>query len=128
MRLHVIQTKMESWQFWYECKELDDLGSHTNYYMWNPSRCDFECNKARRIDEYLDIIDCLCKKRLFVKLELACEDKMLNTSVTSIDDKIVICKKNNCLIHTISLIITQLIVINIALFTVLFCNYMLADL
>ena len=54
---------------------------------------DCECNKARKIDEYLDIQNCSCKKRLFGKLELSCE--------TSSADKKVTCEENNCLICTI---------------------------
>ena len=30
--------------------------------MWNPSMCDCECNKACKIDEYLDIKNCSYKK------------------------------------------------------------------
>ena len=55
--------------------------------------CDCECNKARKIDEYLDIQNCSCKKRLFGKLELSCE--------TSSADKKVTCEENNSLICTI---------------------------
>ena len=45
-----------------ECKELDDWGSCKNDYMWNPTTCDCEFNKAYKIDEYLDI------KSAFVKI------------------------------------------------------------
>ena len=38
-----------------ECKELDDWVSRKNDFMWNLSKCDCECNKAWKIDEYLDI-------------------------------------------------------------------------
>ena len=43
---------------WCEYKELDNWGSCEKYYMWNPSACDYECNKACKIDEYLDIRNC----------------------------------------------------------------------
>ena len=36
-----------------ECKELNYWGSCEKDYMWNPSMCDCECNKACKIDEYL---------------------------------------------------------------------------
>ena len=39
--------------------------------MWNSSTCACECNKACRIDEYLDIRTGSRKKRLFGKLVLA---------------------------------------------------------
>ena len=83
----------------YECQELDDWSCCNDVYIWNPSMCDCDCNKACKIDEYLDIKKCLCKKCLFGKLLLACEGEMINTTKTSFDNKKVACKKNNCLIH-----------------------------
>ena len=49
--------------------------------------CDCECCKTCKIDEYLDIKNCSCKKRFFGKLELVCDDEILNTTETSLDDK-----------------------------------------
>ena len=56
-----------------------------NGYMFSPSMCDCECNKAPKIDEHLDTKN--NKKRLIGKLVLGCEDKILNTTETSPDDK-----------------------------------------
>ena len=42
--------------------------------------CDYECNKACKIDEYLDTKNCSCKKRLIGKLLLECKDEILNTT------------------------------------------------
>ena len=53
----------------------------------NPSMCDCQCNKACRIDKYLDIENCSWKKHLFGKLVLAYEDEILNTTETSPDEK-----------------------------------------
>ena len=56
--------KMESWWILVKftlSKELDDLGFCKNDYVWNPSTCDCECNKACKIDKYLDFENCLCK-------------------------------------------------------------------
>ena len=72
--------------------------------MWNPITCDCNCNKACKIHEYLDTKDCSCKKHLFGKLVLACEDEILNTPETSLNDKKATCEKSNCLLHTIPLI------------------------
>ena len=46
-----------------------------------------------------------------VKLVLACEDKILNTTETSLDDKKVTQEKNNCLIHTVSSVIRCLLLL-----------------
>ena len=64
--------------------------------MWNASTCDCKCNEACKIDEYLDTKNCSCRKRLFGKLMLICEDNVLNTS------------ENNYLIYCISLVIISL--------------------
>ena len=63
--------------------------------MWNPSICGCECNKAWKVDKYLDIKICSCKKHTFVELVLAWEDEILNTTETSLDDKIVTGEKND---------------------------------
>ena len=77
--------------------------------MWNSSNCDCECKEACKIDEYLDIKNYLCEKSLFDKLVLACQDEILNTTEASFDDKKVTCKKNNCPIFLISLVIIFLL-------------------
>ena len=64
-----------------------------DYYLWNPRTYDCECNKAYKIDKYLDTKNCLCKKRLFDKLSLACEGEILDKTETSLDDKKVTCEK-----------------------------------
>ena len=69
-------------EYWSEWKELDQ-----DDYMWNPRKCDCEWNKACKIDEYLDIKNCSCEKRLIGKLVLACEGEISNTTETSLDDK-----------------------------------------
>ena len=75
-------------------------------YLQNPRIYDCECDKASKISEYLDIENSACKKRLFGKLVLACENEILSTTETTpIVDKKVIQEKYQYLIHTISLII-----------------------
>ena len=60
--------------------------------MLNLSTCNCECDKACKIDEYFDIKNFSCEKRLFGKLVIACEDEILNTTETSLNDKKVTCK------------------------------------
>ena len=57
------------------------IGSYyRDNYIWNPSTCYCECNKACKIDEYLDIKNCSCENRLIGKLVLECEHEMLKTT------------------------------------------------
>ena len=73
--------------------------------MWNPGSCDCECNKACKIDECLDIINCSYEKHLIGKLVLACEGEILNTTETLLNDKKVAYSKSDCRFYTISLVI-----------------------
>ena len=82
-----------------------------NIICWILSKCDCKCNKNCKIDEYLDIKNCSCEKRLFGKLALACENEKLITTETSLNDRKVACEKSDCLIHTISLVITCLLLL-----------------
>ena len=65
---------------------LDDWSSCKDDYTWNPSMYEYECNKASKFVEYLDIKKYSCEKHLFGKLLLACEDEIFNTTETSLDD------------------------------------------
>ena len=50
--------------------------------MWNPIRCDYECNKIYKIDEKFSIKNCSCEKLLTGKMVLECEDEILNKTET----------------------------------------------
>ena len=71
--------------------------------------CGCECNEACKIDEYLDIKNCSCEKRLIDKLVLECEDEILSTTETLLNDNKVANSKSNSLMHTISLVIICLL-------------------
>ena len=55
--------------------------------MWDPSTCDCEYNKECKTDEYIDVKNCSFRKRLIGKLILECEDEILNTTETLVNDK-----------------------------------------
>ena len=58
-------------EYWCEYNELYDQSSCKDYYMWNRNTYDCECNITCKIDDYLNIKKCLCKKSLIGKLVLA---------------------------------------------------------
>ena len=68
-------------KFQCECKELND-------YIWYPCTCHWECGKASKTDEYLDIESWSCKTCLFTKLILTCENEILNIMETSFVDNL----------------------------------------
>ena len=79
------------------------IGGLTKMIICGILVCVIVSNKACKIDEYLDAKNCFCEKRVIGKLVLEYEDETLNATENSFDHKKVTCRKNNCLIHTISL-------------------------
>ena len=37
-------------------------------FIWNPSNCEYKCDKSCNIGEYLDYENCKCRKKLVDKL------------------------------------------------------------
>ena len=51
-----------------ECRELFDKGICDKGSIWNPSNCEYECDKSCDVGEYLGYENCKCKKKLVDKL------------------------------------------------------------
>ena len=51
-----------------KCKELVDKGVRDKGFIWNPSNCECECDKACHVGEYLNYENCKCRKKLVDKL------------------------------------------------------------
>ena len=47
-----------------ECKELIDKGVCDKGFIFNPSNCKCECDKSCNTGQYLDYLDCKCKKKI----------------------------------------------------------------
>ena len=43
-------------------------------FIWNPSNCECECDKACDVGEYLDYENCKCRKKLVDKLVDECTE------------------------------------------------------
>ena len=56
-------------------------------FLWNPSKRDYQCNKAYKIDEFLDITNCYCEKHLIGKLLVEYEDEILSATKTLLNTK-----------------------------------------
>ena len=93
IKMYVIQSKNEIIMNVRVSVKEQMIGFLLNDNMWNPSTCDCECTKACKIDEYLDIKNWSCAKRLIGKLVLEFEYEILNT--TEAFDKKVTCEKSN---------------------------------
>ena len=57
-----------------ECKELVNKGVCNKGFIWNPSNCECECDKACDVGEYLDYENCKCRKKLVDKLVDECAE------------------------------------------------------
>ena len=45
-------------------------------FIWNPSNCECECDKSCNVGEYLDYVNCKCRKRLIDKLVEECTENI----------------------------------------------------
>ena len=45
-----------------------DKGKWDKGFTWNPSNCEFECNKSYNVGECSDYTNCKCRKRLINKI------------------------------------------------------------
>ena len=45
-------------------------------FIWNPSNCEYECNKPCVVGGYLDYENCKCRKKLVDKLVEECSENI----------------------------------------------------
>ena len=67
-----------------ECKELIDTGVCDEGYVWNPSNCECECDKSCNISQYLNYLDCKCRKKLIDPLIEECTENNDETKLVNI--------------------------------------------
>ena len=67
-----------------ECKELTDKGICDKGFIWNPSKCECECDKSCDVGEYLDHENCKCGKKLVDKLVEECSENIDEVKIPGI--------------------------------------------
>ena len=76
-----------------ECKKLIDKGVCNKGYIFNPSKCKCECDKSCNTGQYLEHLDCKCKKKTIDLIVEECTEyddnktKLVNKTVTKTDNK-----------------------------------------
>ena len=60
-------------------KKICDKG-----FIWNPSNCECECKKSCNVGEYLDHVNCKCRKRLVDKLIEECTENVAEAKIPGI--------------------------------------------
>ena len=107
-------------QYRCECKELIDKGVCDKGYIFNPSNCKCECDKSCNTSQYLDYLDCKCKKKIIDLIVEKCikydddkaklvnktdnKTKLVITTVTKTDNKTKIVNKtvkNSCRVYIV---------------------------
>ena len=68
-----------------ECKELIDKGICDKVFIWNPSDCEYECDKSCDAGEYLDYANCKCRKKLVDKLVEECTKHIDEEKIAEMD-------------------------------------------
>ena len=79
----------------YECKELIDECICDKRFIWNPSICEWGCDKLSDIWQYLDYKDCKCRKKLIDQLVEECsenidENEMIHNGYRNVGNSCVI--------------------------------------
>ena len=63
---------------------LTDKGVCNKEFIWNPSNCEWECDKSRDVGEYVDYENFKCRKKLVDKLVDECTETIEEVKVAKI--------------------------------------------
>ena len=96
----IIKNIGKNYIFRCEGKELIDKGLWDKGFMWNPSNCECECDKACNVGEYLDQENCKCRKILVEKWvdEIVEEVKLAKITLAENENKY---KCSSCTVYTV---------------------------
>ena len=88
-------------------------------FIWNPSNCECVCDKSCDVGEYVDYVNCKCRKRLVDKLIEECTQNVEEAKITGINsfeykDKC----KSSCTIYVVLIAIVFKIWIGIGTYFV----------
>ena len=67
-----------------ECKETIDEKVCSKGFIWNPSNCKCECDKACDVGEYLNYENCKCRKKIVDKLVDECTESVEEVKLAKI--------------------------------------------
>ena len=75
-------------------------------FIWNPSNCEYECDKSFDIGEYLDYKNCRCRKKIVDKLIDECtetieEVKLANITIFENGS----CERSSCIVYIALMIV-----------------------
>ena len=118
--------RLNKYQCRCECKKLINKGLCEKGYIFNPSNCQCECDKSCNTSQYLDYLDCKCKKKIVDLIVEQCieyddnnKTKIVNKTYneTKIINETV---KNSCNVY---IILTLISIVISAVYTIHFVHY-----
>ena len=65
-----------------------DKGVCDKGYVWNPSNCEYECDKSCDVGEYLDYENCKRRKKLVNKLVEECNKNIDEAKLAEIAEHV----------------------------------------
>ena len=76
-------------------------------FIWNPSKCECECDKACDVGEYLDYENCNCRKKLVAPLIDECTDTVEEVKLAkiSLPENENSYKCSSCTVHIVLMIV-----------------------
>ena len=84
-----------------ECKELIDKGIQDKGFIWNPSNCEYECDKSCDVGEYLDYENCKCREKLVGKLIEECTESIDEVNIAECKSVKNIHKYSSCTLYIV---------------------------
>ena len=108
-----------------ECKELIDKGMCDKGFIWNTSNWDCEYDKSCDIGEYLDYINCRCRKKIIDKLVEECSENIDGNEIIYNETLGIISSSNNktcdsCVVNLILFSAFLIISISMAIYVYFF--------
>ena len=101
-----------------KCKELIDKKVCNKGFIWNPSNWECESDKTCDISEYLDYLNCKCRKKLVESITDKCtenieEMKLVNTTV---ENENIYYKCSSCRVYIVIMIVVFIIFTGITIY------------
>ena len=87
-------------------------------FTWNPSNCEFECDKSCDVGEYLDHENCKCRNKLVDKLTEECAENIDEVRIDECNSVKNKCKHNSCTLYIVLFSIVFTINVGIATYFV----------
>ena len=95
-------------------------------FIWNPSNCEWECDKSCDIGEYLDYKYCKCRKKVIDKLTEECSENINRNEILYNETLDIISSSDNnktsnsCVVYIVLVSVFLIINISLAIYVYLF--------